>query len=71
MARTGLPRYCNKCGKELITNEVYREYDIFTGEPIDIIVTMACPDYVKAFFGTKNNGHYNSKIDIVDGQINS
>lgn len=67
MARTGLPRFCNKCGKELVTNEMYRKYDVYSGEPVDIVVTVMCPSY-NILSGRK---HFNSRIDIVDGQISS
>jgi hypothetical protein len=76
MVRTGLPKYCNKCGKELIMNEVYRKYDIHTGQPVDIVVTLTCPAY-RTVMGWVlpatwvGNGHFNKKIDIVDGKIGS
>lgn len=64
-----LPKYCDKCGKELISNEVYKKYDTFSGNPVDIIKKFHCPDF-RRFFG-RNNGHFFEQIDIVDNQTTS
>jgi hypothetical protein len=69
ISQTRLPKYCNKCGKELLVNEVYTRYDIYSGEAVDIVKTFSCPDFVRSFLGSRTNGHYNERIDVVDGQV--
>ncbi len=69
MIKEGLPKYCNKCGKELVTSEVNQEYDIYTGEPVDILITLQCPEYVESFLGTRNNGHYKHVINVVNREV--
>lgn len=67
ISQTRLPKYCNKCGKELLVNEVYTRYDVYSGEAVDIIKTFSCPDFKRYFRG--GNGHYHERIDVIDGQV--
>jgi hypothetical protein len=68
ISQTRLPKYCDKCGKELLVNEVYTRYDIYSGEAVDIIKTFSCPDFARNIV-SGGNGHYNERIDVVDGQV--
>jgi len=63
-----LPKYCNKCGKDLLVNEVYTQYDIYSGEPVDIVKTFTCPDFARKVI-SGGNGHYSERIDVIDGQV--
>lgn len=60
---TKLPKYCNKCGKELISNQVITEYDVHGGEPIEFKVTLHCPDYRS--FLSLTNGHFRIVEEIT------
>lgn len=57
-----LPRFCNKCGKELIKSQTVNSYDIYTGEVVKAIVTLRCPDYSSTIRGT--NGHFYTTMPI-------
>lgn len=59
-----LPKYCNKCGKELVSDGKIHEYDIYTGESVDETVTLRCPDFIR-FLGKKGNRHFYSKEKVV------
>ncbi len=60
---TKLPKYCSKCGKTLISNQVISEYDVHDGEPTEFKVTLHCPDY-RGFFGLTNR-HFKIVEEIV------
>lgn len=68
ISQTRLPKYCNKCGKELLVNEVRTRYDIYSGEAVDIIKIFTCPDFARKII-RGGNDHYNERIDVVDGQV--
>lgn len=61
---TNLAKYCNKCGKELISNQTISEYDIFSGKPVEMTVTLHCPDYRSLF--KRTNGHYKAIEEVND-----
>ena len=68
MIKERLPTHCDKCGKKLVTNELYRRYDRYTGDPVDIVVTVKCPSHQKILW-VFGNGHLSEKIDLVDDKV--
>ena len=61
---TQLPKYCNKCGKELVIDRKVHEFDIYTGQPVDETVTLRCPDFIK-LLGKRASRHYYSKQKVI------
>lgn len=59
-----LPKYCNKCGKELVSDRKIHSFDIFTGQPVDETVTLRCPDFIR-FLGKRGSRHFYSKQRVT------
>ncbi len=57
------PKFCNKCGKELISNQVISEYDIYEGSPVEYIISLHCPDYASLF--GRSNSHLSTRQEIT------
>lgn len=63
-----LPKFCNKCGRELLITEVNHEYDIYTGEPVSSTKKFVCPNYKKTIRGD-GNGHYWKEISVPGTKV--
>lgn len=59
--------FCKKCGKELETGGLYTKYNSKTGEPIQGIIIVRCPDFA-CWSGGCDNGHfYKQKFIRIKG----
>jgi hypothetical protein len=65
MERT--PKFCNKCGKELISNTLISEYDIYDGNPVEYTISLHCPDFA-SFLG-KTNLHLSTVQEVTKGAV--
>ena len=60
-----LPRYCPKCGKELVKTVKHLEFDMFAGHPVHQTVTLVCPDFkAHEFLPWLSNGHFRDMFYI-------
>jgi len=72
------PKYCNKCGKELVVDDIVLEYDIHSGQPAHVDRSLTCPEYKETlrsswwpFPSPSGNGHYSHEVEISNGKIKS
>lgn len=57
--------FCKVCGKELGTRRLYTKYNSKTGEPIQGIIIVRCPDFR---YWNGDNGHfYKQKFFRIKG----